>query len=329
MLLGAQREGTACVYAAQRPLAELRARLGAAGAAEGAALQVVYADPLRDPVGARYLVPFCAMHVAAHLMASHKHVLVVLDDLVAFAGAAEELRSPPFRASHAVAAFLDAAGATEQRGQERALSVAAVLDLSPEEELDKVTRELWHSAEPSLDVSLDFSAKLAAKGIMPAIDVDALLQPGLPPPYHLPLLRLLRGELAAALLSSRELGEKMELKQQLALHAEADEEDAIRSARVARSLLAHKRPLSLAELAVVTTAALVFHFPQPRAPPPSAIAGFQEAVTALIRDEHPEIWRSLEAADILGAEDAASLLHGLGSVLLRHRGDFSLTRPEF
>ncbi|CAK0849803.1 unnamed protein product [Prorocentrum cordatum] len=120
--------------------------------------------------------------------------------------------------------------------EERALSVAAVLDLSPDEELGGLARELWHGAEPSLDVSLCFSTKLAAKGILPAIDVDSLLQPGFPPPYHPPLLRLLRGELAAALLSSRELGEKLDLKRQLQLHAEVEDEEISNTLRTCTTM---------------------------------------------------------------------------------------------
>merc|ERR1719336_1300612 len=93
--------------------------------------------------GARYLLPLCAMHVAMQLGETHRHVLLVLDDVVAFAGATAELGGVPISAAQVVAASLDAAGAVQCNDRARALSVVSVLDLEPEDELEAFHRNVW------------------------------------------------------------------------------------------------------------------------------------------------------------------------------------------
>lgn len=48
-------------------------------------------------------------------------------------------------------------------GLPRALSVALALDLAPADELATVPRDLWRSAEPSLDICLNFRCSLAKR----------------------------------------------------------------------------------------------------------------------------------------------------------------------
>jgi len=327
MLLRSQAAGTACVYAAQKPLAQLRARLGGL---EGAALTVVYADPSRDPVGARYLVPLLAMQLAERLSSTHDHVLLVLDDLVAFTQAAAELPVPPLGAPQVVASALDAAGSVAgDCGRESALTVVAILDLEPEGELVPTLRALWRGAEPALDVALPFSAALASRGVLPAVDLDQLAC-GFAPSYQPPLFRQLRAELLRALLRSRDLAARLELMRPLGLHVEPQDEEELGSSHAARALLAHAEPRPAPELAVLLVAALVYHFPSAagRPPAPSAVAAFQRALLGTVRTGYPALWEVLSGAHCLGEAEASVAIRDLAEVLLAHRLDFGFTRPS-
>jgi len=328
MLMESQEADTAIVYASQKPLPVVNKTLGTSYSSKGP-MVVLYTDA-QDPVGARYLLPFCALQVATQLAETHSHVLLVLDDVVAFAGAAAELGGVPISAPQAVAASLDAAGATvDTDGRSRTLSVAAVLDLDPDEELEPIFRNMWRSAEQSLDLRFQFDVTLASKWVLPAIDVDQLLACGTAPVYQAPLLRRLRSELLHKLSSSRELRERLEMGKQLGLHTEPQDQEDLGSARVSRALLAHVAPVALPDLAVVMAASLVFHFPwYTRQPTRAAILGFQEAVVTLIRTSYPQLWETLTLLETIDDEQAAEVIQALGGVLLRHRFDFTLTRPE-
>jgi len=328
MLMQSQPPDTACVYAAQKPMSQLRARFDSWDA-EGAALTVVHADPRSDPVGARYLVPLCALQAALQYTATHSHVLLVLDDVVAFAQAAAELPTPPCSAPQVLATALYAGGGVADGLRERALSVAAVLDLEPEDdELPPNLRALWRGAEPAFDVRLGFNATLAARGVLPAIDVDGLLACGFAPGYQSPLLRQLRGELLQALHRSRDLGRKVELARPLGLHVEPQEEEELGSAEVARALLSHAQPRTLPELVVLLVTALVYHFPASGPPQPSAVAGFQRAVIGTVQGTYPALWDVLSGAHRLDEAEAALAVRDLAEVLLAHRLDFGLARPR-
>ncbi|CAE8700030.1 unnamed protein product, partial [Polarella glacialis] len=229
MLVASQAPDTAVVFAALRPRASLEKELAAAGLAPtgGAPKLVLHTDPHSATPAERYLLVLTAFRVAHELTRSHRHVLLALDDLTGFAEAAAELTAGassgalPLPAAQVVAALLDAAGNLEVAGgRQQALSVAAVFDLDPEDELPPLPRELWRTAEPSLDVCLNFSARLAAGGVLPAIHADQLLAGSHSPRYQAPLLRALRSEFQALLLRSRELQERLEMGKQLGLHAE-------------------------------------------------------------------------------------------------------------
>ena len=231
MLLRSQAADTVCVYAALQPLAKLQGQFGAA--ADFGRLVVVHADPQRDTLGACYLAPLAALHLATQLRKQHRHVLLVLDDLCTFAELAPQLSggrnaTPPLAAPHVVAAALEAGGALSGGG---ALSVAVVLDCEHEEDMSMVVRDLFRGADNSLDVKVPFSAELAKDGIMPAINPDVLsVGPG--PRFQEPLFRRLRGELRLLLQKSGKLSEKLDLGKQLGLHAEPDEEEDLASAKV-------------------------------------------------------------------------------------------------
>lgn len=175
---------------------------------------------------------------------------------------------------------------------------------------------------------LSFSHELAADGVLPAIEVDQLLASGFPATYQAPLFRQLRSELVSTFFKSRELKEQLDIRHQLGLVAELDEEEELRSVRVSRALLAHAAARPLPELAVLLVAALVYHFPVQRPPSPIAVAHFQEAVIATVREAHPVLWGALSAPEGLSEVEAADTLAGLGEALLLHRFDFRLTRPE-
>lgn len=328
LILKAQAEGTACVYAAQRPAAQLQAFFGSMQEAD---LTVIHADPAMDTAAARYLVPGCAIQVATQLQKKHHHVVVVLDDLSAFAAAAAELGSvAPASASHLASAALDAAGVVDRGdGKEQALTVIAIVDADMEEELPPLVRGLWRGVEPSFDVCLSFSTKHAADGIMPAIDVDELLTAGFSPPYQPPLLRHLRAELIASLRASRDLREKLFMGKQLGLHAEMDEEEDFGSSKVARALLSQgaNESIPLSDLAVIIAASLVYRFPRQRQPP-SMVTAFRKAIVETVREEHPALWATLCELECLDHVQAAGAIQNLGEVLLQHRLDFRLTRPE-
>eukprot|EP00971_Amphidinium_carterae_P009522 187882-Amphidinium_carterae.1 len=71
------------------------------------------------------------------------------------------------------------------------MTTVAVLDMETADELPRSLQNLWTHIEPSLDVHVPFSAKLASQGVLPAIDIDALSLGGFPAPYQLPMLQLL------------------------------------------------------------------------------------------------------------------------------------------
>merc|ERR1712232_169029 len=200
---------------------------------------------------------------------------------------------------------------------ERTLSVGAVFDLEPEEEAaERLLRDLWRSAEGSLDVRLHFDARLAVDGVLPAIDVKQL-----------------RRELLSKLRLGFELDHRAEMKGQLGLHTEIDEQEELASIRTSAALFSHSAARQPPELAVLLCAAVVYHFPARRAgalgATPRAVAEFQKAVIETVRDAHPALWRSLCSVSELSDRDAADVLQRLGEVLLTHRHDFWLTRHEY
>jgi len=333
MLLASQPDDTVCVYAAQRPLHHLEKEMEGVG---GVQLTVVHADPAHDTLASRYLLPLCAMQLASQLRTKHNHVILVLDDLVAFAAAAAELELGaglpagllPLSVPQVVGAALDAGGMVlDKSRQERSLSVLAVLDLDPGDELPSAIRSLWRGAEPSLDVCVHFSAKVAMNGIMPAIDPKELLSCGFSPVFQVPLLRLLRAELSSALREGYDLTHRMELAKQLGLDMEEDADQDLVSAATTRALLAHSRPQQLPELAVLLCAAVVYRLPKRRVSP-VAVERFQHAVVETVRDKHPALWSTLETMEVLDEAEAQGVLQSLGGALLAHRFDFHLTRPE-
>lgn len=325
MLIQSQPAGTAVVYGAYGTRRHLEAKIGST--ASEAALTVVHADA-SDTATARYLMPLCALHLATELRKSHRHVLLVLDDLVAFAYADAELGVPPLRAPHILASALDGAGCVETTAfGPAALSVVAVLDVAPEDEMHPQIKDLFRNAEQSFDVILNFDISLVAENIMPAIDTD-LLAHGFAAPYQAPLMRLLRAELVDSLRGSKALRHRLDGCRELGILAEVDEEEELRSSCVSRALLAHYSARPLQELIVLICAALVYHFPVPRSPSSTSVAIFQEAVIACIRDAHPALWNSVGIAEGLDDADAAEVISHLGQVLLAHRLDFQLTRSE-
>jgi len=162
MLLGSQSAGTARVYAAQKPLQTLQQHFASNTAAATATTVVVYADPLHDSTAAQYLIPLCALQVAQQVRGSHRHVLLVLDDLTLFAEAAADLGTPPLSAPQVLAAALDCAGVVQTVGgggedeEGGALSVVCVLDLAPEEDLPLVPRELFDESAIFTGTSREF-----------------------------------------------------------------------------------------------------------------------------------------------------------------------------
>jgi len=333
MLLSSQSQDTVCVYATMQPRAKLEPQLNSLEGV-GRGLIVVHADAM-DPAGVRYLQPLCALHLAAQLRKAHRHVVLVLDDLVAFSEAAAELSSSagrgsalPLSASHIVSAALDSAGCVEEGGRESALSVITVLDLEPDDELPPAQRDLWRGAEPSLDVNLRFDGQLAANGVLPAINLEELWPCGFAPTFQAPLLRLLRRELVITLQQGSALKKRLDVIGELGLHVEMDEQEAVASAAAARSLFSHSAPRSLPELAVLLCAAVVYTFPARRHPSPTAVAVFQRRVLAAIQTAHPVLWQSLSSMEALSEEEAAGALQNLGRALLQHRYDFEFTRPE-
>lgn len=330
MLIRSQSQDTAVVYAAQRTRAVVEHTLGQ-GVLDRPNLHVLYADPVTSSAGLRYLLPLCALQLATRLRAKHRHVLLVLDDLSAFVQAASELGTAPLGAPHVVCAALDTAGNFETADGMRALSVAVVADFDPEDggELHPTLRNLWRNIVQSLDVHLSFTLQLAADGILPAIDVEQLLACGPPPVYQAPFFKALRGDLLRSLLANRDRRERLEMMSQLALHLEPQDQEDQGSAVVARALFAHAAARPLPELAVVLTAAMVFHFPlRSRKPSRTSIASFQDGILSLVRDEYPALWAVLQHVEEMTDTEAAETLQQLARALLAHRLRFQLTRPE-
>lgn len=178
--------------------------------------------------------------------------------------------------------------------------------------------------EPSLDVCLGFSGKLAMKGVLPAIEPDQLAACTFPPLYQAPLLRQLRELFTEKLRRSCALEQQVTLKRDLLLEVEVDETEELESAAVSRAMLSHASHQTLAELAVLVGASVVYHFP--RRTSPVGIATFQRSLLSTIRQSHPVLWEALINLEALGDTDASAVLLDLWRTLLQHRQDFSLTR---
>eukprot|EP00439_Symbiodinium_sp_Y106_P065859 s259_g10.t1 len=309
MLVASQSADTAVVYAAVRSQDRLRSEFEALGLKDRAAPAVILSAEPRASAAERYFLVLSALRLASSLRQSHRHVLLAVDDCMNFA------EDPGW-------------GSFEEMGAEHALSVAVGLDLVPEDELPSTAREVWRGAEPSLDVCLNFSGKLAAQGVLPAIDLDMLLSSsGFPPLYQAPLLRALRSELRKLLERSKQLNQRLETSGKgpsLAINIE--DLDALGSDTVARALLAHSSPRSLRELVVLACASVVYYFPHHKTPPRSAVAGFQAEVLASIHSECPAIWDSLGQLGELSEAEGAYLLRDLGEALLARRFHYQLTR---
>lgn len=323
MILKSQPPGTAIVYGTYGSRQQLEAKIGTE--TEAAQLTVVHADA-SDTATTRYLMPLCALHVATEFRKTHRHVLLVLDNLVAFADAEVEVGTPPLSAPHILASSLDGAGRVEVASGTSALSVVAVLDVAPEDEMRPPIKALFHGAEPSFDVVVNFDMNMVVKGIMPAIDPDHLAI-GFDAVYQPPLMRILRAELVDNLRRSKALHHRLDSCNEFGIEPEADEEEELRSLGVSRALLAHCSARPLQELIVLTCAAQVYHFPVPRPPSSASIAALQEAVINCIRETHPMLWNSLGLAEDLDNADAVEVVARLREVLLAHRRDFQLTRP--
>mmetsp|Transcript_43749 Transcript_43749/g.79867 ORF Transcript_43749/g.79867 Transcript_43749/m.79867 type:complete len:579 (-) Transcript_43749:172-1908(-) len=329
MLMQSQPEDTVCVYAALKSQQKLQSQLLSYKAATGTPqIIVVNADPASSSLAEQYCVPLCAARLAKELSGDYKHVLLVLDDMVPLLDVAEHLTATPFTLPHMITAALEMGASFEMGGAARSMTTIAVLDMETADELPRSLQNLWTHIEPSLDVHVPFSAKLASQGVLPAIDLDALSLGGFPAPYQLPLLRLVRADLVAKLQHSRQLVHQSSLRKQLGLHLEMDEEEEVNSAVVQSALLAHASPRPLPELVIIVVAALVFHFPTQR-PVPSTVANFQDAVVWLVREQHKGLWQSLSVMDTLSADHAQTVLLDLGHALLRHRLEFHLARPDF
>ncbi|CAE7359039.1 atpA, partial [Symbiodinium microadriaticum] len=165
MLVASQSADTAVVYAAVRSQDRLRSEFEALGLKDRDAPAVILSADPRAAAAERYFLVLSALRLASSLRKSHRHVLLAVDDCMNFAEAAGELNGvPPVPPAQVVAAMLDTGGSFEEMGAEHALSVAVGLDLVPEDELPSTAREVWRGAEPSLDVCLSFSGKLAAQG---------------------------------------------------------------------------------------------------------------------------------------------------------------------
>jgi len=325
MLLRSQATDTGIVYLTHRSREQIERQLS--GLEIRAPLTVIHTSA-QDSLGARYLAPFCAMHIAKSLREKHRHVLLVVDDILAFAEAASDIRGGvPLSVSNVLGSLLDAAGCDKDG---KALSVVAVVDLAQDEALPRDMQDLWRTIEPSLDVCVSFREPLAAKRIFPAIDVDNLMC-GFAPPYQAPFMQVLRQELKEALSTSAELDFRLSARKQLGLDHEDDEKEDLISAEISRMLLLHDGTRSLPELAVLLCASLIFHFPAYRGgrlPPPAAIIDFQETALSAIRTAHPEIWETLTNLESMSKVEANELLQRLGHALMSHRFDFRLTRPE-
>eukprot|EP00930_Biecheleria_cincta_P022815 TRINITY_DN16590_c0_g1_i1.p1 TRINITY_DN16590_c0_g1~~TRINITY_DN16590_c0_g1_i1.p1 ORF type:complete len:419 (+),score=77.59 TRINITY_DN16590_c0_g1_i1:441-1697(+) len=332
MLVASQAADTAIVFAALRAKPRLESELIAVGLDKRSAPTLVFhAEPATSSTAERYMLSLAALRAAVELGSKYSHVLLAVDDLTGFAEAAADLGGvPPLSTATVVSALLDAGGNCEvAAGSERTLSVAVAMDLSPEDELPPTPRELWRSAEPSLDVCINFSRDLAAKGIFPAINVDDLSNVSpYPPSYQAPLLALLRAELRGLLSRSRETKYKLELSKDLGLHAEMEDVEALSSDSVARGLLSHSRPLSLREVTVLACAGALFHFPHRKSPGRATLEAFQADLLQSIETGHPVLWQALGSLTELSREEAGPLLRELGEALLARRFEFQLTRPD-
>jgi len=324
MMMHSQGSETVCIYVAQGPLPRLQSELGQ-GLRGGARLLVVHADT-QDLPAVRLLAPMCAIHIASRLV--EQDVLLVVDDTVSLIEVAADLGKRQFPASvpQMLAAALDGAGnvSGSTESASRSLSVVTVLDFAAEDELPWMVRELWRTVEPSLDVCLGFSGKLAMKGVLPAIEPDQLAACTFPPLYQAPLLRQLRELFTEKLRRSCALEQQVTLKRDLLLEVEVDETEELESAAVSRAMLSHASHQTLAELAVLVGASVVYHFP--RRTSPVGIATFQRSLLSTIRQSHPVLWEALINLEALGDTDASAVLLDLWRTLLQHRQDFSLTR---
>jgi len=333
MILESQMPDTVCVFATQTLTPHMKALLAAQSAKPGAApLTVLHANAADSP-GTRYLLPFCAIRLASQLREKHRHVLLVLDDVIGFAAAADELGVAPLGAPHTIAAALSSACNAEIAGRESSLSMAVVFDVAPDDDVMTPTlRDLWRGTADLLDVQLEFSPTLASIGIFPAIDSEQLLPTcGLVPPGHqAPFFKQLRRELLVKLRSGRDLEKGVEIRKQLGFHIELDEQEDLASFVAARAILgsqAVRRPAS--ETAVLLCATVVMQFlGASRRPTRRAVETFQQAAITTIREMHPAVWNTLCMLEELDDAQASGAIMNLAEALLQHRFDFELTRPE-
>mmetsp|Transcript_87110 Transcript_87110/g.154148 ORF Transcript_87110/g.154148 Transcript_87110/m.154148 type:complete len:546 (-) Transcript_87110:131-1768(-) len=333
MMAASQAADTAVVFVALQQQARLQSKLEAAGLRDRSSASptiVLHADPAMSPPAERYLLFLCALRLALKLKASHRHVLLAVDDLTGFAEAAADLGgAQPFSASQAVASLLDAGGNVRIGSQEQSLSVAAVMDLSPEDELATTPRDLWRSAEQSLDVCLNFRRDLAVQGLFPAISADDLFTAGgYAPCYQAPMMKALRDELRSLIRRSRELKDRLEIGKQLGFQAELEDLDNFGSDNVARALLGHSVPRGPRELAVLVCASVVLYFPHQRPPPRSVVASFQAGMLNSIKAGHPVLWEALGSLSDMNDNEASAVLRELGEAILARRYEFQLTQPE-
>jgi F-type H+-transporting ATPase subunit alpha len=307
-VLAQRTQGVRCVWCAigQRgsSVARLVATLRRAGAL--AYTTVVAAAPDAPP-GLRWIAPFAATSVAEAWMDRGEDVLLVLDDLTQHARAYRELslllRRPPGREAYPGDVFYLHARLLERATQLRDVRGGGSLTVLPiiETEEQNVSAFVPTNLISITDGQLVLSTQLAARGILPAVDVGRSVS-RVGGKAQRPAYRAVASPLRLAYTQFEEL------ERFARFGADVDEatRTTLRRGRRVREAL-KQGPLETIppceQLAVLLAASEGIL----DATPIEALSSVEAALRRAVRNEHPGLCERIESGTSLGEDDRETL----------------------
>jgi len=308
-VLAQRGTGVRCVWCSigQRGAATARlvATLRRSGALAHTAVVVASSE---DAPGLRWIAPFAAMSIAESLMEGGDDVLIVFDDLTQHARSYRELslllRRPPGREAYPGDVFYLHARLLERATQLRADRGGGSLTALPiiETQEQNVSAFIPTNLISITDGQLLLSPQLAARGILPAVDVGRSVS-RVGGKAQLPAYRTVAGPLRLAYTQFEEL-------ERFARFGADVDESTRRTLTRGRRVRAVLQQGALETIGVCEQLAILLATAEGVLDdvPESAVADVERDLRQLVRDEHRDICERIEQGEALADDDRQTLL---------------------
>ena len=308
-VLAQRGTGVRCVWCAIGQRGAATARLIATLRRSGALAHttVVVASSEAAP-GLRWIAPFAAMSIAESLMEGGDDVLIVFDDLTQHARSYRELslllRRPPGREAYPGDVFYLHARLLERATQLRPDHGGGSLTALPiiETQEQNVSAFIPTNLISITDGQLLLSPQLAARGILPAVDVGRSVS-RVGGKAQLPAYRTVAGPLRLAYTQFEEL-------ERFARFGAAVDESTRRTLTRGRRVRAVLQQGALETIGVCEQLAILLATAEGVLDdvPEEAVAAVERDLRQLVRDEHRDICERIEQGEELAGDDRETLL---------------------